>query len=801
MGLEGFSNNASGGMSPGEPLYAKTFNKLATSADKAQVGPSDGVLFTANNGGIGMYIPQSSQEDNSIIQQFQIFVEPYEVLGNTSDFSIIRVVKGEVVWKPKLLQEVVLPIDTCTTQTTIENWYALPTFPIIDDENSTFIGDGGIRVPKISDIPIGIFIFKANNLPVDVPPIIVAVPDYTPSCPVSFPGTPPVANAVWEVVKIGSVIYTSPDPEAEPPVGGGWSITQNFIGSLTLPGGGSSTPVPVTQSNLPAQLIKGDQSGAMPSPFQCQIVSVNGERYLQIAKGTIAYSASNMPFTQYGAFTHTKQAYATKVQICPEGMRTYGDIYPYWPFDDPPYSVTHWMEDGGGYKLSDTSNPIAIYAFKWDVDKDTLPFQGNPSVDTGLPTIAILADSNSTDINKVVKDCGPSIYQNTLNVQKMDGYEEEQLQLDWGHCHTTYLNPRKFGYNYKLIAAITPNTNVFEAFVTIDRPAIPAVQNMVQNIIFVGEASGGAVTISLGGLPSTIPFPVTDFYDLINPVYSDELTLINCLHSIPPIVIPGIDNPISLVGNVQVNKASSSSYYVTFVNQLQGVNLPLLQVNVSGVTKYQNKFDIVQYHTGMLDITTPMQFGMTQLMNKEGLNETDDPYYKNKDGTPEWKDIVNREDVVNCKNFSGDVTTDGMFGMSQFSNLNPEYGIANGCTGEGECNPFKVRRNGTVGDDVVYEICPGTVNNVVPDNIYDTFILVDGDSVWLRCDTRSSDNEYPYQIMVESGTTMPTDTDDFGYVKVAKVVNGKIEQYITGSLWTDRIKLGTLTATYYFARI
>jgi hypothetical protein len=800
MGLEGFSNNASGGMSPGDHLYAKTFNKLATSADKAQVGPSDGVIFTSNNGGVGMYIPQQTFEQQNLLQQFQIVVEPYEVAGQEVGLSIIRVVKGEVVWTPKLPQDLIVPTNSCTSQTTIENWYALPTFPIIDDENSTFIGDGGIRVPNIEGINVGIYVFKPTMLPVDVDPIIVAVPEtgYSITCPVQFPGTPPVEEAVWEVVKIGSAKYEVPEGSEEdtPPQ---WIITQKFIGSMTLPGGGSSIQSP--QSNLPAQLVKGDQSGAMPSPFQCQIVSVNGERYLQIAKGTIAYSASNMPFIQYGAFTHTKQAYATKVQICPEGMRTYGDIYPYWPFDDPPYSVTHWMEDGGGYKLSDTSNPIAIYAFKWDVDKDTLPFQGNPSVDTGLPTIAIFPDSNSGDIAKVVKDCGPSIYQNTLNVQKMEGYEEEQLQLDWGHCHTTYLNPRKFGYNYKLIAAITPNTNVFEAFVTIDRPAVPLVQNMVQNIIFVGEASGGAVTISLGGLPSTIPFPVTNFYDLFNPVYSDELTLINCLHSIPPIVIPGVENPISLVGNVQVNKASESSYYVTFVNQLQGINLPLLQVNVSGVTKYQNKFDIVQYHTGMLDLTTPMQFGMTQLMNKEGLKETDDPYYKNKDATPAWKDIVNREDVVNCKNFSGDVTTDGMFGMSQFSNINPEYGIANGCTDEGECSPFKVRRNGVVGEEVVYEICPGTVNNIVPQNIYDTFILVDGDSVWLRCDTRSSDNEYPYQIMVESGTTMPSDTDDFGYVKVAKLVNGKIEQYITGSLWTDRIKLGTLTATYYYARI
>ena len=82
MGLEGFSNNHSGGMSPGDHLYAKTFNKLATSADKAQIGPSDGLIFTATNGGVGMYIPQQTQEAQAtLLQQFQIVVEPYQVAG------------------------------------------------------------------------------------------------------------------------------------------------------------------------------------------------------------------------------------------------------------------------------------------------------------------------------------------------------------------------------------------------------------------------------------------------------------------------------------------------------------------------------------------------------------------------------------------------------------------------------------------------------------------------------------------------------------------------------------------------
>jgi len=53
-----------------------------------------------------------------------------------------------------------------------------------------------------------------------------------------------------------------------------------------------------------------------------------------------------------------------------------------------------------------------------------------------------------------------------------------------------------------------------------------------------------------------------------------------------------------------------------------------------------------------------------------------------------------------------------------------------------------------------------------------------------------------------------TDTDDFTYIKIAdcqvdvatKTVQSVI-QYVTGSLWASRIKVGTLTAKYYYARV
>jgi hypothetical protein len=60
---------------------------------------------------------------------------------------------------------------------------------------------------------------------------------------------------------------------------------------------------------------------------------------------------------------------------------------------------------------------------------------------------------------------------------------------------------------------------------------------------------------------------------------------------------------------------------------------------------------------------------------------------------------------------------------------------------------------------------------------------------------------------VGSWDHLVTDTDDFGYIMLAeatidpttsKVV---VSQYVTGSIWADRLKTGTDTARYYYARV
>lgn len=136
----------------------------------------------------------------------------------------------------------------------------------------------------------------------------------------------------------------------------------------------------------------------------------------------------------------------------------------------------------------------------------------------------------------------------------------------------------------------------------------------------------------------------------------------------------------------------------------------------------------------------------------------------------------------------------------------------------------------------LYQVVPGTLNNEVAQ--------IEEDSVWVSLDRTSggipdwpvsvlspfdatthkcyiylragvdgtsgnfpgeddTDDEWPR--IVTSDTPL-ADTDTYGYILIAEATEGTgpvctVNQYVTGSLWGDRLKLGTLTARYYYARI
>lgn len=153
-------------------------------------------------------------------------------------------------------------------------------------------------------------------------------------------------------------------------------------------------------------------------------------------------------------------------------------------------------------------------------------------------------------------------------------------------------------------------------------------------------------------------------------------------------------------------------------------------------------------------------------------------------------------------------------------------------------HPFKVVniQYDSGGSAWLYQVVPGTLNNIVPQ--------IEEDSVWVKLDrTTSGFPDWPVSVMTpfdatthkcyiylragkdattdafpsddDTSTDYPriinsdvelSDTDTYGYVLLAVATEATgpsitVNQYVTGSLWSDRIKLGDATATYYYARI
>jgi len=156
------------------------------------------------------------------------------------------------------------------------------------------------------------------------------------------------------------------------------------------------------------------------------------------------------------------------------------------------------------------------------------------------------------------------------------------------------------------------------------------------------------------------------------------------------------------------------------------------------------------------------------------------------------------------------------------------------------CSPYKVHsvtpKTGGGGDYVTFDICPGTFNNLMPqsyDSVNEEWVYIDDQYVdtefvlnfastttsivYLRVGPDSGSHAFPpaspgsgsddpYPRIYSTGGALPTDSDTFGYVAIAKVTEVSateytVEQYVTGSLWGDRLKTGTDTARYYYARI
>jgi len=520
-----------------------------------------------------------------------------------------------------------------------------------------------------------------------------------------------------------------------------------------------------------------------PLQFQCEVMSlpVSGTPapVLQVAMGSVTYTQSLMPFIKTGAFTDHRQAYMNFAAVLSSGVTPV-------PITDP---TSPWMLGGGGYTLTGEGRWFVTLS-KWDVSSFTAL---GPLLNLEMPWVSIVK-SGSDEFNALFVDAGPSLYQNTMNIQKMDGYQDVESSgetlLDWGHCHTTYFNPRFLGNHVRIIAVIDsiPATPCEVSVVQL-RAGGPTA-NEIQQIIFVGLYKSGTATFSFGGATTTTSF---------NPSNQTAYDLQQCLNTIP-----------ALSGNVFVQQAAPGVYQVEFTNKLKNTDVETL-TPISSLTTFSNWYKVYQCAVGSQDVVIPCELNATFLMNKADVTEAEDPYYLNANSIPPWQNISNIEAARTAgllpfvAGFATPVINDVL--PRAFETVPLIYGQESGCTGDDPMptlHPFLVTLDSQSGGNSTYSIVSGTVNNLVPNGVGAPITVTTGSYfVYLKLPFVSTtfpanNSDFKWEI----AATMPADTDAFGYVKVADInPDGSVSQFVTGSLWADRIKLGALTARYYFSRI
>ena len=516
-----------------------------------------------------------------------------------------------------------------------------------------------------------------------------------------------------------------------------------------------------------------------PLQFQCRTASIAGTDtpVIQIAMGSVTYTQSEMPFIKWAPFTDHRQAYMNFVAV------KSADVTPA-PLAD---ATSPWMLGGGGYALTGSGRWYVTLS-KWDV-KAAAAVGGIVNLET--PWVSFVKDG-SDEFDALFVDTGPSLYENATNVQKMEGYQDvlegpDETLLDWGYCHTTYFNPRFFGNHVRVLAIIDSIPAVpATAAVTVLREGGATAGNEVQLLTFLGNYKSGTVTLNHSAATSA-PF---------NPGTQNAYDLQVCLETIP-----------ALNGNVFVQSVAPGVYQIEFTNVLRNTNVTPLTVNSALVT-FSNWYQVTQMHVGSQDIVIPCELNATFLMNKEGVTEAEDPYYVNAGTTPAWDNVVNNADAIEANAltfipaFATPVVNSTVPRTFTAEILN--YAEEGGCTGDADDNmhPFKVNHVETSGGNSTYSIVSGTVNNVVPGNITDEITVSTGEyEVWIKVPYASGVFPATTGFEWDIGTPVPSDTDAEGYVRVATVDGATVTQYVTGSLWGDRIKMGDETATYYYARI
>lgn len=188
------------------------------------------------------------------------------------------------------------------------------------------------------------------------------------------------------------------------------------------------------------------------------------------------------------------------------------------------------------------------------------------------------------------------------------------------------------------------------------------------------------------------------------------------------------------------------------------------------------------------------------------LHREDVPEGQSESEVPKWcLSLVNESDLV-----PEDIRVAVIVSTKCVQLWQSDIYYTQGAGGVAQDHPFKVIHVGSDEEEETstYKIVHGTVTNQIPGNIAEEItVSTDEYDVWLKVPyDMSATPSFPAATGFEweIGTPLPDDTASEGYVRLAKVNGPTVTQYVTGSLWADRIQVGagaTLKAYYYYARI
>ena len=558
------------------------------------------------------------------------------------------------------------------------------------------------------------------------------------------------------------------DKEWTPPKGGG--IIFGVLGVPELP------PFPDINGpgfpDLPENLVQ---------QFQVETIVVGSTQYVRIASGAVNFTVSNMPEIYKGAVNDTRQAWIYAAAVRP-GITAVDGGDP----DSP------WMENGGYYAMS-SSGTYYVTISKLDMAGST---STSTLIQENAPFVSIFAETDPI-YSKIFSQTGSSQYVNMTNVQKMEGYDAASTGLtgDFGNCHTTWFLPVHWGYSVKMIAVISAYTPPVVTPTIEVLHAATATSNEVHRIT-IPPAAKKSGSFQLQYAPG-FTTDTTDPFDPFNPLNSGNLSgqfqwnLANSLKAIQ-----------ELKGSTSVTASGENKLDITYINGLANtsVAVPAIINNTVGIP--ETTYEVSQQVIGSIDLSIPLHFIGTTLMNVPNWVESeDDPY--NAYETNGWNDISNYLQKDNLESIVPNNLAyyDLLIGPGDWTAADWSWTAPGTCIAE-PGHPFKVTYVSGSGGSSTYHIQSGTVNNVIPGNIATDITTANAlKDVWLKVPYAAGVFPDTTDFEWAIGTTMPADTDDEGYVKVATVDGATVTQLVTGSLWADRIKLGSATATYYYARI